>query len=251
MIQNKAKYGIDAPGVIRNLLLIGAGLYLLGVFALPRIEAGAWLTIFNWVVLYTGIFMIIEGLLMFWYGKYGKLRHRDRMLALHQFNGHEKVLDVGAGRGLLAIGAAQRLTDGRVTAIDIWREQDLSDNTKAALIENARLEGVKERLEVLTEDICATELPDDYFDLILSNLCLHNISTAEARQTACKQIYRLLKPGGTAIISDFKHTMTYSKIFDQASGEVEKIGTYIFSTFPALTIIRITKPAINVHREAP
>ncbi|SDZ83940.1 Methyltransferase domain-containing protein [Arachidicoccus rhizosphaerae] len=242
MAKIKAKYGIDAPGVIRNLIIIGVVLYVLGIFVLPRINAGSWLTTLNWTMLYTGIFMIIEALLMIWYSKYGKLRHRDRMLALYSFTGHEKVLDVGAGRGLLAIGAAKHLTDGQVTALDIWRTQDLSDNTKGALLANARSEGVEERIDVLSDDICTTNLADDSFDVILSNLCLHNIPKAELRAQACHQILRILKPGGTAVISDFKHTATYSKVFHEAGAGVSKVGTYLFSTFPALTVIKITKP---------
>jgi SAM-dependent methyltransferase len=165
------------------------------------------------------------------------------MLALYSFTGKEKVLDVGAGRGLLAIGAAKRLTGGKVTALDIWRTQDLSENTKGALLANARSEGVEDSIEVLSDDICTTHLAGDSFDLVVSNLCLHNIPAAEDRAKACYQILRLLKPGGTAIISDFKHTATYSKVFHEAGAEVKKIGTYIFSTFPALTIIKIKKPA--------
>jgi len=243
MAKIKAKYGIDAPGVIRNLIIIGVVLYILGIFVLPRINAGAWLTSINWAILYTGIFLIIEALLMVWYSKYGKLKHRDRMLALYNFTGHEKVLDVGAGRGLLAIGAAKQLTDGKVTALDIWRTQDLSDNTKGALLTNARSEKVEDRLEVVSDDICTTTLASDSFDLVLSNLCLHNLATADNRTEACRQILRVLRPGGIAIISDFKYTATYSKKFHEAGAEVKKIGTYIFSTFPALTIIKITKPA--------
>jgi len=243
MARIKAKYGIDAPGVIRKLIIIGVVLYILGIFVLPRISAGVWLISLNWAILYTGIFLIIEALLMIWYSKYGKIKHRNRMLALYRFTGHERVLDIGAGKGLLAIGAAKRLTDGQVTAMDIWRAQDLSENSKSALMANARSEGVEDRIEVLSDDICTTGLPDNRFDLIVSNLCLHNISTAPKREEACKQILRLLKPGAVAIISDFRHTAAYSKVFIEGGAKVEKVGTFIFSTFPALTVIKITKPA--------
>ncbi len=34
--------------------------------------------------------------------------------------GNERILDIGCGRGLLLIGAAQRLTTGKAIGIDIW-----------------------------------------------------------------------------------------------------------------------------------
>ena len=165
------------------------------------------------------------------------------MLALYSFTGHESVLDIGAGKGLLAIGAARHLTDGIVTAMDIWRAQDLTDNSRSALLANAQLEGVANKLEIIEDDICDTDLPDDQFDLVLSNLCLHNIGTPQRRELACRQIIRILKPGAVAVIADYKHTAAYSKHFLQLGGQVEKIGTYIFSTFPALTVIKVSKPA--------
>ena len=42
------------------------------------------------------------------YSKWGKFRHRDRMLNMIAWRGDEHVLDVGTGRGLLIIGAAKR-----------------------------------------------------------------------------------------------------------------------------------------------
>lgn len=244
-LKTKAQYGIDAPGVIRNLIIIGIVLYLLGIFVLPRINGGRWILYLDGAMLYTGIFMIIEALLMIWYSKYGKLKHRDRMLAQYSFRGNERVMDVGAGRGLLAIGAAKHLTDGKVTAMEIWRHKDLSENNSASLWDNARLEGVADKLVVVDQDICQTDLPDNSFDLILSNLCLHNIETAAGRNQACEQIVRLLGPNGTAIISDFKYTSTYRANFHKLGCKVEKIGTFLFSTFPALTVIKITKADLS------
>lgn len=243
MQEEKIDYGVDAPKVIRNLLIIGAMLYLIGVFVIPKIPWAAILFLAG-VMVYTGIFMIIEGLLMFWYSKYGKLKHRDRMLRLFDFKGDEQVLDVGTGRGLLLIGAAKKLTTGKATGIDIWNSADLTDNHLENALLNVRLEGVRDRIEILNEDITDSSLKDNFFDLIVSNLCLHNIYDPANRKAACKEIVRLLKPGGTAIISDFKHTATYRAHFTFFGCKTEKIGTYIFSTFPALTIIKVVKEAV-------
>jgi ubiquinone/menaquinone biosynthesis C-methylase UbiE len=58
---------------------------------------------------------------------------------------------------------------------------------------------------------------------------------------ACKEIFRILKTGGEAIISDYKHTGEYKKEFEDLGMKVKKVGTYFFSTFPPLTIIKAIK----------
>lgn len=151
----------------------------------------------------------------FSYVKIGKLRHRDAILSMIDWKGNETVLDIGTGRGLLMIGAAEKLDTGRCIGIDIWREQDMMNNASDRTLANARLEGVSDRIEIRDEDIRNTNFKSEYFDVILSNLCLHNISPAEERQKACKEIARLLKPKGTAVISDGFHIREYVEVFRQ------------------------------------
>jgi arsenite methyltransferase len=73
------------------------------------------------------------------YSKIGKFRHRDRMLDSVAWAGQERVLDVGAGRGLLLAGAAKKLTTGRAVGIDIWNQEDLSGNNMENLLRNLDL----------------------------------------------------------------------------------------------------------------
>ena len=115
-------------------------------------------------------------------------------------------LDVGTGRGLLMIGAAKRLSTGKAIGIDIWSKGDLSGNSRDKTLRNVELEGVSDRVEVKSDDATAMQFPDASFDVVLSNLCLHNIPSREGRDRACREIIRVLKPGGTAVIADFKNT---------------------------------------------
>jgi arsenite methyltransferase len=174
------------------------------------------------------------------YSKFGKFRHRDRMLAKVNWRGDEQVLDVGTGRGLLLIGAAKRLSTGKAVGIDIWSEKDLSGNSMEATLRNAELEGVADRVKLKTEDVSTMSFPDASFDVVLSNLCLHNIPNAGARKNACLEIARVLKPGGTAVVSDYKNTGSYARAFAEAGLEVQRSGPYLFNTFPPLTILSAT-----------
>ncbi len=178
---------------------------------------------------------------MILYSKVGKFKQRDRILDQIVWVGNEKVLDVGTGLGLLMIGAAKKLTSGKSFGIDIFDSTDLSNNSLERARANARLEKVATKIQILKMDIRKTNFPNNYFDVILSNLCLHNIQGSRDREAACAEIYRIIKPGGKVIISDFINTVRYAKNFRSLGMQVKKEGTYFFDTFPPLTIIKATK----------
>ena len=115
----KVDYGVDAPGVIRTLFVIGGLLLAAVVFGPASVgpfRMGGTSVTLELRGMFAGgaISCLLGGALMILYAEVGKFRHRDRMLAMIRWTGAENVLDVGTGRGLLAIGAAKRLTTGRV-----------------------------------------------------------------------------------------------------------------------------------------
>ncbi|MGB0123463.1 MAG: class I SAM-dependent methyltransferase [Silvibacterium sp.] len=231
----RADYGIDAPGVIRNLLVIG--IVLLALFGISRHFQRSW----QYPCLWTGCLLVIEGIMMLVYSKWGKLLHRDRMLRLHEWRGDEQVLDVGTGRGLLLIGAAKRLTTGRATGIDIWNAEDLSGNAREGTEANLALEGVASKCELANEDAQRMSFPDGSFDVVVSNLCLHNIYDRMKRRRAVLEIARVLKPGGEAILSDYKKTGEYAYELREVGFKVRRRMPNLLTTFPPLTIVSAQK----------
>ncbi len=204
--QKRPNYGIDAPTAVRNLILGGAAALVLAVFSylldwgltrMATVIAVGWLAVAGWMV---------------WDSKVGKLWSRDRLLDGLHLRGDETVLDVGCGRGLLLIGAAKRLTTGKAVGVDIWQTEDLSGNRPEATLENARLEGVAERVEVKDGDARRLPFADGTFDVIVTKDALHNIYNAAERRTAVREIVRVLRPGGRLFIGDVRHTGQYMQV---------------------------------------
>ncbi|MGB9253455.1 MAG: class I SAM-dependent methyltransferase, partial [Candidatus Korobacteraceae bacterium] len=188
-----------------------------------------------------GSMLLLDGFLYLFYVKVGKLYHRDRILSLHSWRGDENVLDVGCGRGLLLVGAAKRMAqlsgNGTVTGVDIWSREDMSGNSEQATRRNLELEGVSDRCKLI--GVAAQDLPfeDGTFDVVVSNLCLHNIYDRDARKRALRQIARVLKPGGQALISDYKLTKEYADELQRAGLSTKRVWGNPLYTFPPLRIV--------------
>lgn len=235
----KPNYGIDAPGVVRNLLVIGAALILSGIL-FPVIHIGHVTILWSRSAFWPGGSLLLSGILMLLYARWGKFRHRDLMLNMVSWRGDEQVLDVGTGRGLLLIGSARRLATGKATGIDVWSAKDLSGNSLEKTEANIKAEGVEQKTALRSDDARKLSFPDASFDVVLSNLCIHNIPDQEGRAQACREIARVLKPGGTALISDFILTGFYEKVFAAAGLKTSRTG-FNFFTFPQLRIVKAEK----------
>ncbi|HEV3139479.1 MAG TPA: class I SAM-dependent methyltransferase, partial [Vicinamibacterales bacterium] len=174
----RADYGIDAPPVIRNLLIVGGVLLLTaagaGVGLLPRVlelhpsaqSVVRFPLTFNLV--FVGIAFVGTAAWMYFGSRYGKIPERDRLLDYVALSGSERVLDVGCGRGLLLVGAAKRLTTGSATGVDIWQAEDLSGNAADVPLRNAAIEGVADRVSVRTADMRALPFDAGAFDVVVS-----------------------------------------------------------------------------------
>ena len=149
----------------------------------------------------------------------GKLALREQLLDQLALKGDEKVLDVGCGRGLLAIGAAKRLKTGKVTGIDVWNAQDLSGNSVEAARENAKAEGVADRVRFDTGDARKLVYPDGFFDAVISSNALHTLEDDREREQAIKEMLRVLKPGGRVVIFDTAETDYYASVLRECGAQ--------------------------------
>jgi ubiquinone/menaquinone biosynthesis C-methylase UbiE len=109
--------------------------------------------------------------------------------------GSEIVLDIGAGSGYFSLAVAKKLRTGKVICLD------LSEEMLQHLKQTAERKGLQERIQLLYTAASSTGLEDQSVDLVVSNFVLHELSNPE---TVLREMLRVLKPGGWAIITDFR-----------------------------------------------
>jgi SAM-dependent methyltransferase len=136
----------------------------------------------------------------------GFLRLRDTIIDLAALRAEDRVLDIGAGTGLLALAAAPRVA--HVHALDV----------SPAMCEH--LERKIAGLGIANIDVTvntATELPlaDGSVDVVLSNYCFHHLSDPE-KDVALREIDRVLRPGGRLVFGDMMFRLSVSDSRDRA-----------------------------------
>ncbi len=168
----------------------------------------------------------------------GKLKLRDKLLDQLALKGDEKVLDAGCGRGLMAIGAAKRLTSGKVTACDIWDANAITGNSGDATRDNAKLEGVADRVRVENCDMKKLTYPGDSFDIVISTAAIHHMQDEPDRDQAVRELYRVTKPGGRIVLFDNANVKRYEEILRECGAStITSQSEGLFWCRPAQTVI--------------
>jgi SAM-dependent methyltransferase len=229
MAKAREDYGIDAPTVVRTLAIIGVlftfasvatGL-LVGAGTIPQSVLTRVLIINGGA---TGAACLIMTLWMIASSRWLKHKVARALLDMRGWRGDETVLDIGCGRGLIAVAAARRVPGGKVTGVDIWQERDLGGNTPEAILANAAAAGVASRLAVDTGDARSLPYPDASFDVVASMTALHNIPDAAGRRAAVAEAWRVTKPGGDILIFDIRHARANAKQLRALGAEVTLKG---------------------------
>ncbi len=116
-----------------------------------------------------------------------------KILKVKKLKGTEKVLDVGAGTGTLAVLLKETYPKLEVTAVD-------PDDQILAI---AKKKADKRKCDITLVQSGAEKLPfkESSFDIIYSTLTFHHLPL-EIKHLALEEIHRVLKPKGQFILVD-------------------------------------------------
>jgi arsenite methyltransferase len=209
----KPDYGLDAPEVVRRFFKLGGFCIIVCFVSIFMVNYGEpWMRNIIFPSLGIGSTFLLEGSIMVWASRFGKLRLRDKLIGSIPWRGDEMVLDVVCGHGLLLIAAAKKLRSGKAAGIDLWKNEDQANNSREATWRNVQLENVADKVELKDGDAQKLEFLDGTFDVVVSSWALHNIYNQVGRAAAVPEIVRVLKPGGRLAIADIRHTREYAQV---------------------------------------
>jgi arsenite methyltransferase len=241
--RRRGAYGLDAPYLLPIPAVIVAVNIVDGVVAR---------TMFPFVIAAVVVACMSCGL---YASRRGKFEVWAKLLNHLALQGDEQILDLGCGRGAVLLLAAQHLTTGRAVGVDVWKTKDQSGNAAEATRRNAVAEGVADNVELYTADISALPFEQNQFDLVLSNVALHNIKDRTGRDRAIDEAVRVLRPGGRLLIADIWFTGRYqARLAELGMTRVARrgLGWRMWWSGPWLPtrLVTATKPTKPAPRDA-
>lgn len=110
------------------------------------------------------------------------------------------ILDVGGGLGFAASIAAEFFNRSRITCIDTFTDGSLKDSSIDRGRRNMEILGISDRVSFMDQDIMQIDDGLGKFDLVVSNLVLHNLG--KRRFEAYERIARVMREEALFINGD-------------------------------------------------
>lgn len=127
---------------------------------------------------------------------------RPRILRAARIPEGGRVLDLGARRGLLAVGAARMSAGVRSIAIAPFEANPLVSGTREMAEENADREDVAERVSVEDGDLRLLPYDDNSFDAVVACHLATQVRKPEDRAKVYAEARRVLRPRGRLVVAD-------------------------------------------------
>ncbi len=240
-------YGQDAPQLLKRYLLWG-GLLALGGGLLTCVVSPRGSRFqrvcftLGWLARLIGSGCLARGIVMIWSSRVSKVQAARHLLDTLDLQGNETLLDLGCGRGLLLLEAAQRLPQGKAIGLDLWSNDDQGANSRQATLQNAAIKGVADRVEVWDGDMRDLAfLPDGSVDVVVASKAIHNIPDQAGRRLVIREAIRVLTPGGRIAIMDIFLIDEFAESLRACGMYKVKVSTLPYLAYPPLRTVTAIK----------
>lgn len=199
---------------IRKRVLLLLGLCALGIGALLLLPLGPLyrsVMMFLFVIAILSLFFPLYSYIMF-SQKGGRFQEKVYNLIIQSLGTtvRGRVLDIGAGNGVLAVMIAQQLDKSEVIGVDYWGKD--WEYSQSVCENNARIGRVENRVHFQKGDAAALEFANDTFDGAISNLTFHEVQSAADKREVVREALRVIKPNGRfAFVDYFYDAKLYGK----------------------------------------